>query len=275
MTNSAKNWCLTLNNPTDDCLQYDASLMHYLICGLEVGEQGTKHLQGYVQMKSRKTLSQMKDLFVGAHLEIAKGNQAQNIEYCSKDGLVHDHGKPTGGQGKRSDLLAVKKLIDETRHLSFGERLERLREEHYSCYIRSHRSITKDLSFTTPKRNFQTLGFVHWGETGTGKSTTLFEKFPNAYWKPYGKWWDGYCGQEIVIIDEFYGWLPFNMLQRLLDKFPMSVETKGGTQEFVSKEIHFTSNVEYVDWYTGVAESIRRSLDRRFEGRVIRYNKLN
>ena len=45
-----------------------------------------------------------------------------------------------------------------------------------------------------------------WGETGVGKSKWAFDKFGGeAYWKPpNSKWWDGYEGQSVAIIDEFY-----------------------------------------------------------------------
>ena len=33
--------------------------------------------------------------------------------------------------------------------------------------------------------------------------------FTDAYWKPpNSKWWDNYAQEDVVIIDEFYGWLP-------------------------------------------------------------------
>jgi hypothetical protein len=44
------------------------------------------------------------------------------------------------------------------------------------------------------------------------------EAGPEAYWitKPNGPraFWDGYDGQENVVIDEFYGWLPHTFMCR-------------------------------------------------------------
>ena len=51
---------------------------------------------------------------------------------------------------------------------------------------------------------------VIWGETGVGKSRWASETYPDAYWKPpNSKWWDNYAQEEVIIMDEFYGWLPY------------------------------------------------------------------
>lgn len=42
----------------------------------------------------------------------------------------------------------------------------------------------------------------HWGSTGTGKTRGVRERFPEAYLKSNTKWWDGYNGEDVVILDE-------------------------------------------------------------------------
>lgn len=59
--------------------------MKYLVYQLEAGESGTPHFQGYVEMKKRTTLLQMKKLFPGAHLEKRRGTQAEARAYCMKN----------------------------------------------------------------------------------------------------------------------------------------------------------------------------------------------
>lgn len=87
------------------------------------------------------------------------------------------------------------------------------------------------------------------GPTGTGKSRYCMEKYPDAFWKPNSKWWDGYQGNETVVIDEFYGWLPWAFFLTLLDRYPCTLETKGGHHQMVSKRIVICSNQDPQLWY--------------------------
>ena len=46
--------------------------------------------------------------------------------------------------------------------------------------------------------------WVLWGPSGTGKSRFVAKRWPKAFWKsPEAKWWDGYAGQEVVVLDDF------------------------------------------------------------------------
>jgi len=52
------------------------------------------------------------------------------------------------------------------------------------------------------------------------------------------------------VLDDFYGWLPWDFLLRLLDRYPLLVETKGGQVQFVAKTVVITSNKPYLEWYS-------------------------
>ena len=52
-----------------------------------------------------------------------------------------------------------------------------------------------------------------------------------------------------MIIDEFYGWLRYSFLLTLLDRYPIRIEYKGGSAEFVSRRVIITSNKAPQDWY--------------------------
>ncbi|UOF81639.1 rep protein [Circoviridae sp.] len=258
MPNSAKNWCLTINNYNVPCMTFDESTDQYMICGSEKGEKGTEHLQGYVQLKKRTTLATLKQRWPRAHLEVAKGTPEQNVQYCSKEGQSHEHGQMIKGQGRRSDLIDVKKLIDE------GSDARAIREANYGAYIRYKRAITSDIEDRRPDRKWPTQLFIIWGETGTGKSRFCAEQVPNAYWKSRGEWWDGYEGHESIIIDEFYGWLPFDFMLRLCDRYPLLLPVKGGFRKMVAKRVIITSNKHYREWYgERINDAMWGALERR------------
>lgn len=70
-----------------------------------------------------------------------------------------------------------------------------------------------------------------------------------TYYKPHGKWWDGYTGQRNVIIDDFYGWIAYDEMLRITDRYPHQVEIKGGFMEFRSERVFVTSNATIENWW--------------------------
>ena len=64
-------------------------------------------------------------------------------------------------------------------------------------------------------------------------------------------WWSKYEGEETVILDEFRHQIKYDAMLKIMDRYPMWTEYKGGTREFTSKKIVITTNIEPMDWYPG------------------------
>lgn len=87
----SKKWCFTFNNYTESDVSSIVPLFRdkcsMAIIGKEIGENGTPHLQGYVEFKTK-----LRPLSLGLpksiHWEKSKGNRHENVEYCSKEGNV-------------------------------------------------------------------------------------------------------------------------------------------------------------------------------------------
>ena len=54
---------------------------------------------------------------------------------------------------------------------------------------------------------------------------------------------------DAIIIDEFYGWLKYDELLKIMDRYPYQVPVKGGFVSFASKHIVITSNAPIANWY--------------------------
>lgn len=85
--NQCKRWCFTYNNwdqvGLDKCLKVFGENGDYII-GKEIGDSGTKHLQGYIELKKAMRWTEF-GLPKEIHWEKCKGDRAANVSYCSKD----------------------------------------------------------------------------------------------------------------------------------------------------------------------------------------------
>lgn len=85
----SKRWCFTWNNYLETDLvklqeTFDTHKLKYII-GREVGENGTPHLQGYIECDTKiRPIEKFKTKHV--HWESCRGTREQNVEYCAKDG---------------------------------------------------------------------------------------------------------------------------------------------------------------------------------------------
>ena len=54
-----------------------------------------------------------------------------------------------------------------------------------------------------------------------------------VYYETRGDWWDGMTSStKSVIIDNFYGWLKYDELLKITDRYPYKVLFKGGFNNF-------------------------------------------
>lgn len=129
-TSKAKNWVFTLNNYTEEELQFFQGLhatnkdVLYVLFGREVGEEGTPHLQGMLCFSKRFTMGNMKRLNPRAHFECTR-RLAESVVYCKKDNDFFEYGQCPAGPGTRSDLDRFK---DDVKQGHFDGK--QLRENH-------------------------------------------------------------------------------------------------------------------------------------------------
>lgn len=207
----------------------------------------------------------MREIFQGrAHIEKAKGNDIQNQEYCSKGDNIWTHGQPTS-QGNRSDLEKVVSLIEG------GERnIKAVALQCPTAFIKYAKGIREYIRtcFEPPIRTWKTVVHYYWGPPGSGKSRRALEEATEngggIYYKPRGEWWDGYNGQANVIIDDFYGWIKYDDMLKICDRYPYQVPIKFGYENFLSKYIYITSNVDVDKVYRFLgydSTAMRRRID--------------
>lgn len=267
MAERYRSWCFTLNNWTEE--QRSALLgikCKYMVVGKEVGEAGTPHLQGYVQMSSVKTRAQIAKMgpLSGAYLVPAKGTTEENVTYCSKDGDFEEVGvrpltpKEKGEKGAQ--------FWDDIRKAATEGRMEDIPSKVMLSHYNNIKAIAKD---NMPKQAPLDYTTGEWwvGESGTGKSRTARTTYPEAYIKGVNKWWDGYRGEKVVIIEDLD---KFNVamggdLKRWCDHYSFPAEVKGGGMNIRPEKIIITSQYEVDEIWEDVAtvQALQRRCKRR------------
>lgn len=167
-----------------------------MVTGKEVGENGTPHIQGYVVFKEKKRITALAKLIPRAHWEVARGTPKQASAYCKKDGAFEELGvlPMTGGE-------RTKKNWDEAWQLAKAGKIE---EVDKSILMPHYNTIKRIAADYAPKvQAIETLAHEwHFGPTGTGKSRKVRTENPDAFIKNADKWWDGYNGESVVIIED-------------------------------------------------------------------------
>lgn len=225
----------------------------YMRGQLEKGsETGAIHWQFIVYYANKKTLDKAKLPFAKEiHIEPTKSSAVE--KYVWKDethveGTKFEYGKKSFKRNNATDWhmvrdAAKKGKIDEVpadifvRHYNS---LKRIEKDYQQTHVRGEQEVK-----------------VYWGVSGAGKSHRAFtEAGKNFYVKNSNKWWDGYQGEENIILEEFNAeQVPIETLLRWLDKWPCQVETKGGTTILKTKKWWITTNTAPENWYN-------ESLDR-------------
>jgi len=258
-------WCFTINNYNQDNIQTLLALGYKFLCwGKEVAPTtGTPHLQGYVVFPSNKRATTMKKIMPqGTHFEVAKGSTEQNIEYCQKEGVYAEWGtRPmTSGQKGQTNAARFKDAFVAAKEGRLDDIPEDIRVRYYSTWNK----IVVDYCPAPPDLE-DTTGWWYAGPSGAGKSFNARINYPNAYMKMCNKWWDGYQGQDYVIIDDID--LTHSCLGHHLkiwtDRYAFLAESKGSAKMIRPKQIIITSQYAIEDIFEDCA--LREALNRRLK----------
>jgi len=271
----SKRWLFTLNNYTEDehdavrdyaqdCCNRDhrhsapTPCVGFLCFGREHGEGGTPHLQGYLELRVKKSLAALKRLpgLTRGHFEIARGTSEENITYCSKsidDGTEFFRVGDCISQGQRTDLLSIREA------LARGETPAAACGDDFTTFLRYHRGLEayQRAIFSTPRKHLTSLVWI-WGPTGSGKSRLA--NFEASTWgdgnyfsagDKTGQWFDGYLGQKAAIFDDITpeSRIRPDLFLNLIDRYPLLVPVKGGFVHWRPTIVYITSNYSPVEIY--------------------------
>ena len=261
----SRGWVFTINNygPTD-LARLRNLRCKYIVYGFERGQSGTPHIQGFVTFNHQRPRSAVSRDLVRAYVAPQRGTAEQAIEYCKKEGDFIERGTPPKTKQEQGEAgKAAWKSINEAAKTGNFAWIE----EHYPKIWIIHNTALRQLYKPHAELLNGELQHEWWvGPTGTGKSRTVWELYPDHYQKSLNKWWDGYVDQDYVVIEE---WSPKNevsgsQLKIWADRYPFPGQIKGGTlQKIRPKKIIVLSNYSIGECFTDAQD--RDPLYRRFK----------
>lgn len=240
---AARHWMVTINNPDDENNfgnQLPSTGITYAVCGQEIGEQGTPHEQCYVVFEKKIRMSSLKKIFPTAHLDKCNGTPQQCRAYCIKS----DESFVESGQLPLTGAESEKQRWERTYHYAKTGQIDLIDPRIMVMYYGNIRRIQQDNPVPKDGIDGRLTHVWLWGPPGVGKSRRARELAPAAYIKSCSKWWDGYRGEEDVIIDDFEQ----NMhclghhMKVWGDRYPFQAEIKGTSVLIRPRRIIVTSN---------------------------------
>lgn len=265
---SSRNWLCTYFVSGDeidrwrDILEgfYKGAKATYCVGQLEKGkETENPHIQFFLNFKGKARISQITKVSKKVHCEKVLVNNGAD-KYCMKedtrvDGPIEFGVKPVE-VNKKVDWENVWKKAKE-------EKLEEIPASIRVIHYNKLKSIAKDhMEF---KDCDHLRGIWIWGAAGAGKSRWAREQSKSMYPKLCNKWWDGYQGEEVVVMDDL---MPEHkcLCQQLkiwADRYDCILETKGGAVHAQYQWFIVTSQYTIEDIFEDDRD--REAICRRFQ----------
>ena len=255
-------WMVTIREqdwkPEESCI---AAPVVYIKGQLEQGAGGYKHWQVYAQSANATTLRAIQSFFGGScHVELTRSKAAEMYVWKedTRIGEPFEFGKQPF---KRNSQIDWKKIVDLAKEGNTES--PEIPPDIYLRYYGALQAISKNHS--KPKAMERT-GWVFYGPTRTGKSRKAYnDAGENCYFKnPNTKFWDGYRGEEHIVIDEFRGRIDVSYILAWLDRYPVRVEIKGSAVPLNAKTYWITSNLHPKEWYPELDNETYEALLKRF-----------
>lgn len=251
-------WLLTIPQP--DFVPYLPPGFVWIRGQLERGsETGYLHWQVLAAADSKRSLRLIKSTFGDTcHAELSRSDAA-NVYVWKEDtrveGTQFELGQRPFKLNSKVDWDSVWKAAQQGDLMAIPAGVR----------CRNYSTLRKIRSDYAQPVGMERTCHVFVGPTGTGKSRRAWEEAGcTAYPKdPRTKFWDGYRGQEAVVIDEFRGDIDVSHLLRWLDRYPVNVEIKGSSLPLEAKTIYITTNLPVSMWYPSLDSATYDALLRR------------
>ena len=271
MSYQSSRYCFTLNNYTEEQRtppEWIKTITTGGVWGREIGDNGTPHIQGFMALKKKSTITGVRKHFPSGfsmHLEACKGNAQQTINYCTKGEDYETWGELPSDK-KQNKQESELDTLDEAYNLIKEGREEEIRGGLKIKYAYGLEKVSKKARHV-PKALDKYCGLWIWGIAGAGKSRLARTFGDDLFNKPHGQWWDGYNGESIVLIDDLHIRQARGMVTHLkiwADMYPFTGMVKGSSTGIIRpSKLIITSQYSIEEMYPDPREY--DAIARRFD----------
>lgn len=247
----AKGWFLTYPRCSvskEELMSFLKEMPRYDSCVVcqEKHEDGEFHLHAFMKFTTKVYWSPIKFDFTSngityhGNYQVAKSFRAVE-RYIQKDGNFI------------SDNVNVEKFVTKYKSSQMLKMPIHELFENDHLHFRYYKTLVEaqNLHILHSLKDFESVdvrGIWIYGPPGTGKSTYarefLKKNCSSFYEKQQNKWWDGYVGQEGVLLDDFDTPCLGHYLKIWMDRYSCKGELKGSTCLLQHKLFVVTSNME-------------------------------
>lgn len=239
--------CFTINNySTQEWDQFQTINCKYVIAAQEVcPSTGTPHIQGYISFKDPKTKQAAGKCLGGrARCDIRRGTPQEAADYCR--GGVND--KPI------NDVVYERGELPSTKGIKKSNAIQFIQQNpNMTAFLLTYPSYNDirlaeaAMKYLDKPRDFKPKVVWVYGPTGVGKTRDIYtlaqQNYSSIHEQSFScKWWDGYDGQECIIIDDIRSsFCPFVYFLKLIDRYQLKVDIKGSKRHMSAKCFYITS----------------------------------
>lgn len=242
----------------------------FMCCTKEVGgETHTEHDHLYIHFKNPVNRTSLIKVFPNCHIEwrenfgdnfnrvyifkegVYKGTEKGDTRI---DGYQFEYGEMEQyrkNQGKRSDLEQLRDLIAEGKtnndlyYIDAGyiDRSGTLDKVRFDIFSEKYKKTDRELKV-----------IYQCGETGTGKTRTVMEKFNYDVYRvtDYIHPFDGYSIEDVLVLEEYRSNFKVELLLNLLDRYPFALPARYANKQACYHYVYINSNWELYQQYENI-----------------------
>lgn len=275
-TTASRKYLLTINNPQEHGFDHDtikgiisrlSGCLYWCLCD-EVGrDTGTYHTHVYMVFQNAKEFSSIQQRFYGAHIDIARGTHQENRDYLRKEGKwLNDSKHETSVPGtfeesgelpeepdkrvKQSEAILALVETGATdaeilrEHPSAMNHLPRIQQTRQALLEEKYRKTFRELHVT----------YIY-GQAGVGKTRSIMDKhgYENVYRvTDYEHPFDGYAGEDVLLLDEFRSGIQFSTMLNVIDGYPFRLPCRYVNRVACYTKVYIASNIPLEKQYPNI-----------------------